>query len=165
MVVRCQNQSPHMWLTRLFSLLEYTSDTELKATCSMLVGGSSLHHVAGRMPGIETNTYQMACLVAHIESLAFKRPPASCSWVCPGGGHQACLMSYVVPSYMCDDRAYISSVCLEPPVVREIKHHRATYQQKEGSSKCQIENKDRSHAPFLSRPTRSQQRVWILMIK
>src|SRR5947209_6877765 len=77
MVVRCQNQSPHMWLTRLFSLLEYTSDTELKATCSMLVGGSSLHHIVGRMPGIETNTYQMACLVAHIESLALKRPPAS----------------------------------------------------------------------------------------
>src|SRR5947207_13421134 len=103
MVVRCQNQSPHMWLARLFSLLEYTSYTELKATCSMLVGGSSLHHVAGRMPGIETNTYQMACLVAHIDSLAFKRPPASCSWYCPGVGHEACLCIDDVPTNMCVD--------------------------------------------------------------
>jgi hypothetical protein len=31
------NQHSHMWLARLFSLLEYTSDTGMKTTCAIMV--------------------------------------------------------------------------------------------------------------------------------
>jgi hypothetical protein len=115
------------------------------------------------MPGIETNIYQLTCLVAHIKTEALKRPAASCSWISPGGSHQAGLMGYVIPSHMGDEPTYIRSVCPEPSVVKEMKPYRTNYQQKESSCKRQIENNDRSHVPFLSGFARSKQRVWILM--
>ena len=127
--------------------------------------GSYLHQIARRMLGIETNSYQLACLVAHIEKEALKRPFASGSWICPGSNHLACLMSYVVPSHLSNERTDISSVYLEPPVVRDLKPQETTYQQKESPCKRQIENDDRSHVPFLSKSTKRQRRLCILMVK
>ena len=87
------------------------------------------------MPGIETDTYQLACLVAQIETEALERPSASCSWVCPAGDKLAGLMRDVVPSHLCDERADISSMCLEPPVFKDLKPHVSNDQQKERSAK------------------------------
>ena len=98
-------------------------------------GSSCLHLVARGMSGIETNTDQLACLVTQIETEALKRPFASRSWVCPAGDHLACLVPYVVPSHMGDERTDISSMCLEPPVVKDVKPHVSNEQQKERSCK------------------------------
>jgi hypothetical protein len=100
------------------------------------------------MPGIEANTYQLACLVTYIQTEALKRSSASCSRVCPGGDHRACLMRDVIPSHPGDACTDISSVCLEPPMVRDMKPDVRNEQQKESPSKCQIENDDRGHVPF-----------------
>ena len=96
---------------------------------------SCLHQVAGRMPGIEANTDQLACLVAQIETEAFECPSASCSWVCPAGDERAGLMRDVVPSHLCDERTDISSMCFDPPVVKDMKPHVCSDQQKESSAK------------------------------
>ena len=101
------------------------------------------------MLGIEANTYQLACLVAYIKTEALKRPSASCSRVCPGGDHHACLMRDVIPFHLGDECTDISSVGLEPPMVRDMKPHVPDDQQKESPGKRQIENDDRSHVPFL----------------
>jgi len=96
---------------------------------------SNLHQVAGRMPGIETNTDQLACLVAQIETEALECASASCSWVCPAGGKLAGLMRDIVPSHLCDERTDISSMGFEPPVVKDMKPHDSSYQQEESSAK------------------------------
>ena len=83
------------------------------------------------MPGIESNAYQLARLVANVKAEASKGPPLSCSWVGPVGDYLACLMSYVVSSHLCDECADISSMCLEPSVVREVKPYETNYEQKE----------------------------------
>ncbi len=105
------------------------------------------------MPGIETNTYQLTWLVAQIEMEASKRPSASCSWVCPVGGEHTGLMRNVVPFHLCNERTNISSMHLEPPVMRDLKSHVSNEQQKENASKRQIEDDDSSHEPFLSKLT------------
>ena len=97
--------------------------------------GSSLHDVVGRMLRIETNTYQLACPIAQIETVALKRASASCSWVCPAGGKLAGLMRDIVPSHLCDERTDISSMGFEPPVVKDMKPHDSSYQQEESSAK------------------------------
>ncbi len=96
---------------------------------------SCLHQVAGRMPGIEANTDQLACLVAQIETEAFECPSASCSWVCPAGDERAGLMRDIVPSHLGDERTDISSMGFEPPVVKDMKPHVSSDQQKESSAK------------------------------
>jgi hypothetical protein len=96
---------------------------------------SCLHQVAGRMPGIETNADQLACLVAQIETGALERPSASCSWVCPAGDKLAGLMRDIVPSHLGDERTDISSMGFEPPVVKDMKPHVSNEQQKERSAK------------------------------
>jgi hypothetical protein len=96
---------------------------------------SCLHQVAGRMPGIEANTDQLACLVAQIETEAFECPSASCSWVCPAGDERAGLMRDIFPSHLGDERTDISSMGFEPPVVKDMKPHVSSDQQKESSAK------------------------------
>jgi hypothetical protein len=96
---------------------------------------SCLHQVAGRMPGIETDTDQLACLVAQIETEAFECPSAPCSWVCPAGDKLAGLMRDIVPSHLGDERTDISSMGFEPPVVKDMKPHVSSDQQKESSAK------------------------------
>ena len=84
---------------------------------------SCLHQVAGRMPGIEANTDQLACLVAQIETVVAKRPFTPCAWICPGSSQLTGLMCNVVPSHMRNECTHLSSVCLEPPVGRDMKPH------------------------------------------
>src|SRR5579884_3452906 len=96
-------------------------------------GGSHLHRVAGRMLGIEANSYELACLVAQIKTEVSKRPFASCAWVCPGSRHLTGLMFNVVPSHMCDERAHLSSMSLEPPVGSDMKPDIPDEQYKESS--------------------------------
>src|SRR5438270_8778002 len=95
------------------------------------------------MPGIEANTDQLAFLVAQIETEAFECPSASCSWVCPAGDERAGLMRNVVPSHLCDERTDISSMCFDPPVVKDMKPHVSGAQQKEGSARLKIKIEDR----------------------
>ncbi len=102
--------------------------------------GSSLHDVVGRTLRIETNTYQLACTVAEIEAVALKRASASCVWVCPVGGHQACLKTSVVLSNLCDKCTNIRSVYLEPCMISDLKPYTTNEQHKESCYKRHIEN-------------------------
>jgi hypothetical protein len=73
------------------------------------------------MPGIETNADQLARLVAQIEAGALERPPAPCAWIRPTSDEDAGLMHNVVPSHLCDEGTDISSMCLEPPMIKDMK--------------------------------------------
>ena len=117
------------------------------------------------MVGVEANAYELAWLVVEVEAEAAKCAAAPCAWVGPVGGYLACLMGYVVSSYVGDEGADVGSMCFEPFVACDMKPYEADYEQEECACEGQVEYDDgRIHGCFLSRASGCQLRMWILML-